>query len=611
MLNYQLIETSSDIDRVIPFLMENPILALDTETTNLNPLNGKLRLIQFKTFKGDIYIIDCFAFDYRYLGDKLKPVFENKETKIVIQNALFEYKWIYHYLKVRLNNVFDTYLASVLIDFHSDHDLGFLIEKYLNITIDKDEQRSNWAGILTQSQLNYAANDVQYLIPLREKLIEKLKETNQLKATKLEFDCIPAVADMELTGLPVDKDKIPGLISKLQSDREIRGKALTEWFRTNGGKDKEYEVCYQEDLFGNRVEIRDERDVNIKSPKQLLAKLEEFGIGVENTNSKTLGAAKGKYPDLKLLLDYREAEKLYSTYGEEFFKKHINPISNRIHSSMKQFGAQTARFTSNDPNLQNQVKEPWFRIVYGLTDPTRKLIIGDYSGYELRALADMAQDKIMLKAFEDGIDLHTLTASLAFNLPYDDINLKYPEKRYAAKQLNFSLIYGISPKGLILRFKNDGLDLTEEEAKAMIDAWYKAYPEAAQWLWNRERVIIKDKGQIRGVGGHLMILDFDPNDRISLSSAQRASRNYKVQNNNACATKRSLKILHDKLIDNYPNTHIINTVHDEIILETDEKDSLEVKELLVQSMIQGAREFLSTVKIEVSAGIGNSWADKK
>ena len=610
-MNYILIENNSILDDALTYIRESEILALDIETTGLNPNGAKLRLIQLKTLAGKIYIIDVFKFNLQELGEKLRPIFQDPKYKFVIHNGSFEYKFFLHHLKIRIATIFDTYLAAILADFEAEHKLGTVLEQWLQVNIDKSEQTSDWSGVLTQSQLNYAANDVEYLLPLREKLLEKLRQTAQLKAAKLEFDIIPAVSEAELVGFPIDVKKHEQLMVYLEIERNKKYKRLNDWFRTNGGKEDSYQVLIQESLFGETIELETEESINIKSQKQLIKRFKELGIDIDSTNAKILGAMKAQYPELALLLDFRESEKLVTTYGRDFVIQNVYPLTGRIHPSILQFGAKTARFSMTKPNLQNQPNNEEFRNIYSLTDPNRRLIIADYAGYELRALADTAMDEVMLQAFAEGKDLHSVTGSLIWNLPYNEMKTTYKSKRYLAKQINFSLVYGISAIGLVLRFKNEGLDVTEEEAQAMIDGWYKAYPQAAQWLWNREKVIIRDKGHMRGVGGHLMIYDFDPNDKKSLGSAKRASRNFLIQNNNACATKRATKLLNDELINNYPSAQIVNFVHDEIILECDEEDSQEIELLLQEKMIKGAKEYLQTVKVEVSSAIGTSWSDKE
>lgn len=605
-MNYKLIETSSDLDSALTLLSESEFLAIDTETTALRPFDGKLRLIQLKTIKDDRFIVDCFKFNLMELAVKLNPILEAK--KLIAHNLKFDIQWLKYYLLTEPKIFFDTYIASVLLDLNDKHKLGRVLERYLGIYVDKTEQKSDWSGILSQSQYEYALNDIEYLIPLREKLIEGLKETKQLGAMQLEMEVLPVVADMEIAGVPVNKKIFQNLIDSLEQDKIRNTKRLKEWFLTNGGKSNNYNVLTQVDLFGNEVEVETEDSINLRSQAQLLKKFNELGIDIECTDAKILKPLKRKYPELSLLLDFRESQKLCSTYGQKFLDEYVNPRTGRIHSSFFQVLTKTKRFSSADINMQNLPAQKRFREIFALNDENYRLNIADLSQFELRVLAELSNDQVMLETFNNDKDLHSITAARAFNLPVEKVKKEYPEERKKGKVANFSIVYGIGKYALAMRFEADGVKCDEEEAGSIITAFHDSFPDASKWLKQQKQRITKEPW-IRTIGGHLIRVDFDKNDPASIAEAERFACNAPIQSFNSVAIKVAMVELHKKLKD-YKDSKLILTVHDELLVESRVEDAKEVDIILKQCMIDGAKKYLKNVKVEVESAIGMSWADK-
>lgn len=236
----------------------------------------------------------------------------------------------------------------------------------------------------------------------------------------------------------------------------------------------------------------------------------------------------------------------------------------------------------------------------------------DYAGFELRVLAAFSKDKTMLEAFREGLDLHSLTCAKLFGISYEEVEAgkkdKYKKARTSSKITNFSVAYGISPNALSDRILSYGVDTNPEEAQGFIDGWYKGYPDAARWLFWREKEILKNP-EMRSPLGHRMLFKFDPKDGKQVGMAKRASRNFLIQNLNACATKEAMTNLYSKL-QNYRDATMVNAVHDEIVVECNEEDSNEVSHLVESCMLDAAYKFLTGVKIQADAGICDSWAEK-
>jgi ribonuclease D len=203
-MNYQVIKTAEALRKAIESLSAHQVIGLDTETTELDPYVGRLRLIQLATPNG-VHIIDLDAFSGSDGGLRessalapLRDLLSAPRPIKIAHNAKFDAKFIKHHLGADLNGIFDTLLASQLIgagDIEERHGLDTVASRYLNESVDKTERLSNWNFELSEAQLEYAARDAAILIPLREKLFERLKSDSLMDVARLEFDCIMVVSD--------------------------------------------------------------------------------------------------------------------------------------------------------------------------------------------------------------------------------------------------------------------------------------------------------------------------------------------------------------------------------------------------------------------------------
>lgn len=613
---YKLVEELFEVEN---FLAAADIVGLDIETTDLHPKYGKIRLVQLSNSNNEIILVDCFNFSIAELDKVFTRLFD-PTLKLVIQNALFEYKWFKYHFGKNLNSYFDTYLAAKLIDFQAKAGLGFLIDQYLGVNIDKSEQVSNWAGELTKSQLDYAATDVLYLLPLREKLMEKLKQLNLIEAARLEFNCVPAVAGMELAGIPVNLDRFNEFILTAEAKRDEYLAKLNHFLLSAGGKNS-YNRTYVVDLFGDEVDIPNESSVNLRSQQQLLEKFKDAGIDIDTTDKKMIAILVQEYPELQLLLDFREQEKLCSTYGREFIKKHVREDS-RIYGSFLQMGAVTGRFASRSPNNQNQPSTKEFRRIFQ-PKPGRRFIVSDMAQFELRILGSFSNDTIMLNAFNEGRDLHSVTTEQIFGIPYAECKLpENKHKRTISKICNFSIAYGIGGDGLCIRLRGEGIDIDPDGAKKFIEDWYAAYPQAGAWLKKQRYLLgnikrnlnLKDgaKGfiDLRGVDGRLIRPSFIVGDMSSEGGAKRDCQNFPIQSANAVAIKRALANLNAILEEKYPTASVVNCVHDEIVVECDESDADLICSLVKECMEEGGTFYMKNVKIEADAKVCLDWSEK-
>ncbi|HXQ72159.1 MAG TPA: DNA polymerase, partial [Pyrinomonadaceae bacterium] len=409
MTNYQLITTADELRKAIANLEAQPVVGLDTETTELDPYTSRLRLIQLAT-PDLVYIIDFdkFADGDTRKSEALEPLRRllaaPRPIKIA-HNAKFDAKFLKHNLGIDLGGLFDTLLASQLVgagDIEERHGLETVAERYLNELVDKSERLSNWNLELTQAQLEYAARDAAVLLPLREKLIERLKSESLVRVAQLEFECVMPVVDIELAGFFMHKDRWLVQLGIVEKRRMELAEQLQEVLA---------EESSQGSLFGGPQR----EDINLDSQQQLTKALNRLGIPVpESTRNWKLQPLAAQYPVIATLLEYRTVQKALTSYGTNMIDL-INPKTNRLHADFRQIGAPTGRFACTNPNIQQVPHAVEYRRCFSGHPDGRKLIIADYSQIELRILAEFSADRGFMEAFNTGADLHRVTASQVFN----------------------------------------------------------------------------------------------------------------------------------------------------------------------------------------------------
>ena len=408
-MNYRVIKSAEELRKAIETLTTQPVVGLDTETTELDPFTSRLRLIQLAA-------PDCvfiFDFDHFNNGDAaksealapLRRLLAAPRPIKIAHNAKFDAKFIKHNLGVDLGGLFDTLLASQLAgagDIEERHGLETAAARYLNQTIDKTERLSDWNFELSAAQLEYAARDAAILLPLREKLIERLKADSLVRCAQLEFECVMPVVDIELAGFYMHKDRWLEQLKIVEKRRRELAEQL---------QDVLAEESSQGSLFGGPQR----EDINLDSQQQLTKALNRLGIPVpESTRNWKLQPLAAEYPVIGTLLEYRTVQKALTSYGENMIEM-INPVTNRLHADFRQIGAPTGRFACTNPNIQQVPHAIEYRRCFSGHPEGRKLIIADYSQIELRILAEFSGDRGFMEAFNSGADLHRVTAAQVFN----------------------------------------------------------------------------------------------------------------------------------------------------------------------------------------------------
>lgn len=577
---FTVITDPAALEQALAAISGHPIIGVDTETTGLDPLRSRVRLLQIATPEQS-YVFDLFqvrAFDHARLRDIISSPAPTK----VFHNAKFDVKMLLHHFKLEVRGVFDTLLASQLIGAgrsEGGHGLAAVSDRHLGELIDKSMQVSDWSGALSNAQYEYAAKDAALMLPLRDTLAEKLVALGLEDAAKLEFECVLPIAAMELAGMAIDRDCWRRLVADVERAHEALSVELKRELAAG---------IPQLSLFDEPPNI------NLDSPTQIIGTLARMGIKVEGTRSWQLQPLAKDHPAIAKLLEYRSVQKSLSSYGLSLLS-HIHPVTGRLHPDFRQIGATGGRMSCSDPNLQQVPNTPEYRSCFHAS-AGRKLVIADYSQIELRILADWSQDTALVKALLSGEDLHCVTASQMFGIPLERVS---KNQRAAAKQLNYGIMYGLGAPGLAAR-----IDCSTEEADGLIRKYFAAYSGVATFLREAaDRAIREHESRTRS--GRLIYFTFDSNDRSQVAANQRLGKNAPIQGSSADIIKRALALLYDALKP--LDAQMVNCVHDEIVVEVAEAQAKECATILEHEMVAAAREFIRSVPVAVDTAIGDAW----
>jgi DNA polymerase I-like protein with 3'-5' exonuclease and polymerase domains len=589
-MNYEIVKTSDELRKAIETLTTQPVVGLDTETTELDPYTSRLRLIQLAT-ADRVYIVD---FDHFANGDStksealapLRRLLEAPRPIKIAHNAKFDAKFIKHNLGVELGGLFDTLLASQLVgagDIEERHGLETVASRYLNEAVDKSERLSNWNFELSESQLEYAARDAAILLPLREKLIERLKSESLVKCAQLEFECVMPVVDIELAGFYMHKERWLEQLSIVEKRRVELAEQLQQ-------------VLAEESSQGNLFGGPQREDLNLDSQQQLTKALTRLGIPLpESTRNWKLQPLAAEYPIIGTLLEYRTVQKALTSYGENMIGL-INPVTKRLHADFRQIGAPTGRFACTNPNIQQVPHSVEYRRCFSGYPEGRKLIIADYSQIELRILAEFSGDRGFMEAFNSGADLHRVTAAQVFNASLEQVT---KEQRDFAKRLNFGVVYGIGAQRFAMM-----TGLSVPDAENVLRRYFSTYRQLDTYLRDAADRAVRER-QARTASGRLVRFRYDENDRQQISMTQRNGKNTPIQGTSADILKRALRLLKDELRET--NAQVVNIIHDEIVVEADADEADAIAEKVERVMCVAGEEYLKTVPVKVETEIADEW----
>ena len=606
--DYQLVDTVDKLNEVVTELEKQKEFSFDLETSSLDVHSCEIVgiALSWKEFTG-FYIgvhddyhkgdqEDMFAeekhessLSIKQVIDKVKGVFENPDIGKFGQNSKFD-AYILKRYGVNVSPItFDTMLASYILNPDSKHNLDAISEKWLNyspvsitslIGEKKKDQRS--MKELSPEEINdYACEDADLALRLKNVLEKEIeKEKLQQLAYEIEFPMVEVLTDIEFNGVSIDSEAL----KELENELNEKIAELTKLIHEEAGT-----------------------DFNIDSPKQLghvlFEKLQIPAVKKTKTGYSTdasvMSELASEHKIAEYILDYRQYVKLNSTYIKAL-PKLVNDRTKRIHTTFNQTVASTGRLSSTNPNLQNiPIRTDLGKQVRRAFIPSSGniLLAADYSQVELRIMAHIADDDTLVKAFEEGIDIHADTASKLFHKKLENVS---QDDRRIAKTVNFGIMYGLGAFGLAQR-----LSLTRSYAKEIIDNYFKSYPGIKKYI-DMTVESTREKGYAETLCSRRRYFEnINSSNRNLRTQDERAAINLPIQGTASDMMKIAMINIHKEMIAQNYKSKMILQVHDELIFDVLPEELEKLKELVIDKMVNALS--LGKVPVVVDTGIGKNW----
>lgn len=592
--DYKLVDNQDEMRRLCDFFVTKEILSLDTETTSTNAIEAELVGLSFSVEEHKAFYVPIPS--EREEAERIvaifKPIYENERILKVGQNIKYDIEVLRHYgVEVR-GRLFDTMIAHYLLQPELRHNMDYMAEVYLNyktIHIEeligpKGKQQANMRDLPPREIYEYAAEDADITLRLKNVLEPKLKEVNAERLFwDIEMPLVNVLADMELTGVRLDT------------------KALQE---TSQGLGKRLEELEQ------RIYRQAGHSFNIASPKQvgdvlfdemkLVEKPRKTKKGQFVTSEEVLQQLRGKAPIVADILDYRGLRKLLSTYIEAL-PKLVNPKTGHIHTSFNQTITATGRLSSSDPNLQNiPVRDDDGKEIRRCFIPEEGCLFfsADYSQIELRIMAHLSGDEHMIASFNGGHDIHAATAARIWHKPIEEVTA---DERKKAKQANFGIIYGITTFGLAQR-----MSISNNEAKSLIDGYFATFPKVHDFM-EKAKESAREKGYAETLYHRRRYLpDINSQNATVRGFAERNAINAPIQGSEADIIKVAMIRIHDRFRREGIRSKMILQVHDELNFSVLPEEKELVERVVIEEM-QGACQL--SVPLTADAGWGSNWLE--
>jgi DNA polymerase I-like protein with 3'-5' exonuclease and polymerase domains len=646
----------STLEKAVEMIVSTKVVGLDLETTGLNPRRNKIRLVQVSDGERT-FVVDAFRRDVR-------PIFEALAThpeKVVVHGGIFEYAFVYHHHGIALDNLVDTYLMARIAacgNLPKPCGLGDVASRLLGLELDKEMQESDWGVVtLSRRQLAYAAADAAVLPKIYRFLEKEIADSGQARVADLENEVLPAFGSMKLAGIPVDKAawdaqaaeneaKLKALEHKMldahwMPDRDpvpqswalqgedclamLRAAGLTQVTGTTAKDLKDFEdveivkrlLAYRkakgeerQDAKSAVLELAPDKPPiaappwNFGSPQQV-AEISYLilGFAVDSTDEGMLLRYREYHPFFEHMLEHRKLKKQVTTYGKGWFQKAYDKETGRVYPVFRQIGTSTGRVSSGEkgvaPNAQNIPGE--YREFF-VAPPGRVFVDADYSQIEIRVVAKLLGEKVLLELFEDDSeDVYRATAARMMGVSPDKVSSK---ERSLAKAIVLGMIYGLSTKGLpYYAFKNFGIeDMTSDEAEEYVAAFYDLYPRIREYH-DSTLAELNETGSVdrRTLTGRL---------RADITNRNEAI-NAPVQGTAADGLKAAMALVYKRLKRFGGLAVMVNTLHDEILVECDEEDGEEVRKLVVDAMLEAMDKLLNSdeprVRLKVKSTVTKVW----
>ena len=595
--HYETVLDEASLERWIQRIENTELVCFDTETTALDPLNAKIVGLSFAIEPGHACYIPLA---HRYPGAvdqlplertlaRLAPWFADATRKKLGQNLKYDQHVLANH-GLQLDGVaHDTLLQSYVLEAHRPHDMDNLAWRHLNVKtmtyaqmVGKGAKQISFDQVSIADATAYAAEDADITLQLHHTLYPRVAADPKLDHvyTAIEIPVREILFEMEREGVMLDAALLAA------QGVEIAGKVLAL-------EQQAYQLAGQ--------------PFNLASPKQLgeilfdkmkLPTVRKTATGQPSTDEEVLTELAADYPLPKVLLEHRALAKLKSTYTDKL-PHMVNPRTGRVHTTFSQATAVTGRLASLDPNLQNipvrtaegrRIREAF------IAPPGHVIVSADYSQIELRIMAHLSGDPALVKAFNEGGDIHKATAADIFSVSVAEVTT---DQRRTIKAVNFGLIYGMSAFGLAQQ-----LGIERSSAQQFIEKYFQRYPGVARFM-QTTREFAREHGYVETVfGRRLWLPDINAAGGPRRAGAERAAINAPMQGTAADLIKLAMIAVRDWLRHERLATKLVLQVHDELVLEVPEAEVVRIKDELPKRM-SGVASL--SVPLVVDVGMGANW----
>lgn len=594
-VKYDSVTSKSQLELLVKKLEGKKIIALDTETTSVDVMEAELVGMSFSVKAGEAYYIPVgheagTQLDKDEVLAALKPVLEDPKIGKVGHNIKYDYQ-IYKRAGIHIKNIaFDTMVAGFILNpVARTQGLGDLAYSELGVemipieeligTKGKDQKSFNQTDIAAATQ--YACEDADVAWRLYEKLAPELKKEGfEELAERTEWPLIEVLGDMELNGIELDVDFLAKFNKTLSKDI----------------------LACQEKIWKIAGST-----FNISSPNQLQEVLfTKLGLptqGVKkgktgySTAANELDRLRGTHEIIDHISQYRELTKLKSTYVDAL-PGQVSKVDGRVHTSFNQTIAQTGRLSSINPNLQNiPVRTEIGREIRKafVAPKGRVLVSADYSQIELRVAAALSKDNGMIETFKKGIDLHQQTAAELYGVKLDNVT---KQQRYAAKTINFGVLYGMSAHGLMV-----ATGMTREEAASFIARYFEVRAKLKQYIEDTKAFARKNEYTATLLGRKRPCPEINSKNHIISAAAERMAVNVPIQGTAADIYKLAMIAVAPKLDE---DSKLLLQIHDELIVETPKDKADKVAKMLKETMEE---VYDLGVPLAVDTDYGQNWGE--
>jgi DNA polymerase-1 len=583
---YVTVLDAESLSDLVTRLNTSNLFAVDTETTSKDPMKAELVGLSFSMKSDEAFYIPL-AHDYPDVSDQLelktvlnllKPVLENPGIKKIGQNIKYDWIVLKHYDIHLAGVVFDTMLASYLIN-----PLDHKTITYEDVT-GKGKKSISFAEVPLEKAGPYSCEDADIALMAYHVLKPMLEELDLMELMeKVEMPLVPVLMKMEMTGICVNRDKLRNLSKSFESQLE------------------QLEISIYS-IAGEEFNIRSSQQLGHILFKKLKLPVQKKTVKKTgySTDVNVLTALADKHELPELILRHRALSKLKSTYTDALLDL-VHPETGRIHTSYNQTVTATGRLSSSDPNLQNiPIRTDQGMEIRRAFIPRQgwTMVSADYSQIELRILAHYADDEILIKAFKDDEDIHTRTATEVFQVFPSFIT---PELRRQAKVINFGIVYGMSPYGL-----SKELNISRKMAKTYIDNYFARYNGVKRFV-DQTISSARETGKTSTLLGRIRYLpDINSANKTVREFAERTAINTPIQGTAADLIKLAMIHVDAAFSERNLNAAMLLSVHDEIVFEVPPEE-LETVKKLVKEIMEGIWDLKAPLKVNITSG-GN-WAE--